>query len=305
VVRAAFLGTPSAAIPPLIALMEVADVDLVVTRPDAPKGRSKRPQPPPVKLAAQEFGLEVAQPATRDELFAVMEGAGVDLGLVVAYGRILPPSTLATTRFGFINVHFSLLPLWRGAAPVERAILAGDETTGVSLMLMEEGLDTGPVIAAAETEIAPDDTGGSLTAALASLGADLVLDHLVPYTQGQRDPAPQLDRLSTYAGRLTKEEARIVGGTPAEVVERMVRAFHPRPGAWVTAGGIRYRILEAHLAAASVVDGTVEVQGDRVFLGSTEGVVLEIDRIQPAGKRVMTAVEFANGHRGAVLTLDP
>ncbi len=303
--RAAFLGTPSAAIPPLIALMEVADVTVVVTRPDAARGRSKRPQPPPVKVAAQEFGLDVIQPSSHDELFDVMEAAAVDIGLVVAYGRILKPAVLAATRFGFINVHFSLLPLWRGAAPVERAILAGDETTGVSLMLMDEGLDTGPVIAAAETEVAPDDTGGSLTAALASLGADLVLDHLLPYTKGQRDPAPQLDRLATYAARLTKEEAQIVAGTPSEVVERMVRAFHPRPGAWVVAGGTRYRIHKAHLAAASVVDGTIDVQGDRVFLGSPDGIALEIDRIQPAGKRVMSAAEFAYGHRNAVLTLDP
>lgn len=303
--KAAFLGTPSAAIPPLIALMEVADVAVVITRPDAARGRSKRPQPPPVKVAAQEFGLGVAQPATHDELFDVLEAEEVDLGLVVAYGRILKPAALATTRFGFINVHFSLLPLWRGAAPVERAILAGDETTGVSLMLMDEGLDTGPVIAAGETEIAPDDTGGSLTAALASLGADLVLDHLLPFTKGQRDPAPQLDRLATHAARLTKDEARIVAGTPSDVVERMVRAFHPRPGAWVVAGGTRYRISAAHLAAASVVDGTIEVQGDRVFLGSPDGIALAIDRIQPEGKRVMTGAEFANGHRNAVLTLDP
>ena len=222
---------------------------------------------------------------------------------MVAYGRILKPETLATTRFGFINVHFSLLPLWRGAAPVERAILAGDEKTGVSLMLMDEGLDTGPVIAAADVEVAPDDTGGTLTAALASLGADLVLDHLVPYTQGQRDPAPQMDRLSTYAGRLTKDDARIVVGTPAAVIERMVRAFHPRPGAWLAAGETTYRIHEAHLAVGSVPAGRIEVRGNDVLLGTVNGV-LSIDLIQPAGKRIMTAADFANGHRDAILTLD-
>jgi methionyl-tRNA formyltransferase len=302
--KAVFLGTPTAAVAPLIALLEVADVPLVVTQPDAARGRSKHLEPPPIKVAAQEFGLDIAQPASHDELTKVMRAADVDLGLVVAYGRILKPETLSTTRFGFVNVHFSMLPLWRGAAPVERAILAGDETTGVSLMLIDEGLDTGPVIAVAETEIAPDDTGGTLTAALSSLGADLVLDHLVPYTHGQRDPAPQLDRLGTHADRLTKQEARIVTGTPAVVAERMVRAFHPRPGAWLMAGETTYRIHQAHLAAEPVRSGMLEVKGSRVVLGTGNGA-LEIDRIQPAGKRVMTAAEFANGHRDAVLTVEP
>lgn len=301
--RAAFLGTPTAAIPPLIALLEVADVAVVITRPDAPRGRSKHLQPPPVKLAAQEFGLEVAQPSSSQELGGVIGDHDIDIGVVVAYGRILPREVLESTRFGFVNVHFSLLPLWRGAAPVERAILAGDETTGVSLMLMEEGLDTGPVIAVADTDIAPDDTGGTLTAALSSMGAELVLDHLVAFTQGQRDPAPQMDRLSTYAGRLTKDEARIAEGTPAYVVERMIRAFHPRPGAWVAAGGSTYRIHQAHLVADSVAEGTIEVKGDRVLLGTADGV-LELDRLQPAGKRAMSGSDFANGHRDGLLTVE-
>ena len=156
--RAAFLGTPSAAVPPLAALLDVADVPVVVTRPDAPKGRSGRPAPPPVKLAAAEWGIEVAQPASSKELLTVLRGHALDLGVVVAYGRILGSEALATTRAGFVNLHFSLLPRWRGAAPVERSILAGDAVTGISLMHLDEGMDTGPIISAVETPIEDDET---------------------------------------------------------------------------------------------------------------------------------------------------
>jgi methionyl-tRNA formyltransferase len=150
-VRAAFLGTPAAAVPSLAALTTVADVAVVVTRPDKARGRSGRPQPPPVKAAAAEWGLPVAQPEGTGALDEVLRTTRPDIAVVVAYGRILPPSTLALVPRGFVNVHFSLLPRWRGAAPVERAILAGDPVVGVSLMLIDEGLDTGPVIGAMET----------------------------------------------------------------------------------------------------------------------------------------------------------
>ena len=232
-----------------------------------------------------------------------MQAQQLDLGLVVAYGRILRPDTLASSRIGFVNAHFSLLPLWRGAAPVERSILAGDESTGVSLMLMEEGLDTGPVIAAGETEIAPDDTGGSLTAALSSLAGDLILDHLAPFAHGQRDPAPQLDRLSTHAAMLHKDDARIVPSMPADVVERTVRAFHPRPGAWFRAGGSTFRVQAAHLAAASVPDGAMVVEDRRLLLGASDGALV-IDKIQRSGGRPMTGAAFANGHRGESFELE-
>ena len=172
--RAVFLGSPSAAIPSLAALIDVVDVDLVVTQPDRPRSRSATPVASPVKRAAEEWGLRVAQPEDKDQLFAVLGDASFDVGLVVAYGRLLEPRVLELATGGFINVHFSLLPRWRGAAPVERSVLAGDESTAASLMLIDEGLDTGPVIAVVETPIADDETGGSLTGRLSYLGAMLV-----------------------------------------------------------------------------------------------------------------------------------
>ena len=157
--RAAFLGTPAVAIPSLAALIDVADIAVVVTRPDRAKGRSGKPTPPAVKTAAIEWGLPIEQPTSSTEIEDVLRRAEADIGVVAAYGRILTRTALETTPAGFVNVHFSLLPRWRGAAPVERAILAGDETTGVSLMQIDEGLDTGPVIAVVETPIAPHETG--------------------------------------------------------------------------------------------------------------------------------------------------
>jgi len=183
--RAAFLGTPASAVPSLAALADVADVVLVVTRPDRRRGRGARPTPPPVKTAALEWGFPVAQPEDAATLQRLLAPLSLDLALVVAFGMILPPEVLATTRLGFVNVHFSLLPRWRGAAPVARAILAGDEKTGVSLMLIDAGLDTGPVIAAVGTPIAPDETRGSLTARLAHLGALLVDERLPAYVAGR------------------------------------------------------------------------------------------------------------------------
>ena len=206
---AVFLGTPAAAVPSLAALADVEDVACVVTQPDRRAGRGGARQSPPVKVAAEQFGFPIAQPATRDELLSILQNRSFDVGLVVAYGRILTPEMLASTRYGFLNVHFSLLPRWRGAAPVERAIASGDERTGVTLMKIDEGLDTGPVLGEIATPIGPDETGGSLSARLSHLGARLV-DEITPeYLVGRRRPVPQLDTDTTHASRLSKEEARI------------------------------------------------------------------------------------------------
>ena len=302
--RTAFLGTPAAAIPSLAALLQIADVDFVVTQPDRPKGRGRLPTESPVKLAALEWGLPLHQPASHHELLAVMSGRGLDVAVVVAYGRILRPDVLATTRVGFVNVHFSLLPRWRGASPVERAIVTGDEITGVTLMLIDEGLDSGPVITAKETDIEEGETGGNLTARLADLGGLLLSEVLADFVAGHRVPAAQIEAGALSAPRLTTEDARLDPTREAAALERAVRAFHPRPGAWLSIAGIRTKLLAARVVQEPVEIGRIEVIDGRPVLGChSEG--LELVSVQPSGKRVVTGIEWANGRRGEPATVDP
>jgi methionyl-tRNA formyltransferase len=304
VTPAAFLGTPSAAIPALAALMEVASVEFVVTQPDRPRGRGRRTEAPPVKLAASEWGLPVYQPTTNAELLGLFEQAGLEVAVVVAYGRILRPAVLESVEHGFVNVHFSLLPRWRGAAPVERSILAGDEYTGVSLMVLDEGLDTGPVFAAKEIEITEYETAGELTGRLASLGADVLRDHLEDYLNDRLSPARQMRTGATTAPRLTTAEAALeVNLGPAEF-SRMVRAFNPRPGGWVRAEGNRIKIFEVGPATPEVKKGDVKIVDGRPILGLASGAVELID-LQPAGKPRLSGKAWANGRRGTGLSLEP
>ena len=296
--RAAFLGTPAAAIPSLAALIDVADIAVVITRPDRAKGRSGKPTPPAVKIAALEWGLRVEQPSTREELEQALARADADIGVVVAYGRILTRAALETMPAGFVNVHFSLLPRWRGAAPVERAILAGDETTGVSLMQLDEGLDTGPVIAAVETPIASDETGGSLSGRLSYLGAMLIDDVIPDLLAGRLDAAPQLRIGVTAAGLLTPSEARIDPSWSVDYAERAVRAFNPRPGAWFSLEGTRIRVHEVSVSDDSVTPGVVAPFNGQAVLG-LHGGSLALNVIQPAGKGPMSGTAWLNGRRGA------
>lgn len=296
--RSAFLGTPSASIPSLAALLDVTDVAVVVTRPDSVKGRSGKPTPPPVKIAAEEWGLPVVQPESRRELDETLQNADIDVGVVVAYGRILSSSALASAPAGFVNVHFSLLPRWRGAAPVERAILEGDESTGVTLMQLDEGLDTGPVIAAVETPIAPDETGGTLTGRLAYLGGMLIDDAMSELLAGRLDSAPQLRTGVTIANRLDRSEARIESSWTAAYAERAIRAFSPRPGAWFLIDGTRYRVHRASYSNEAVTPGTIAPFNGEAVLG-LEGGSLTLDLLQPAGKAIMTGTSWLNGRRGA------
>jgi len=296
--RAAFLGTPAVAIPSLAALIDVADIAVVVTRPDRAKGRSGKPTPPAVKTAAIEWGLPIEQPTSSTEIEDVLRRAEADIGVVAAYGRILTRTALETTPAGFVNVHFSLLPRWRGAAPVERAILAGDETTGVSLMQIDEGLDTGPVIAVVETPIAPDETGGSLSGRLAYLGAMLIDDVVPELLAGRLEAAPQLRIGVTAAGVLTPSEARIDPSWTASYAERAVRAFNPRPGAWFAMEGNRFRVRETSFSDESVTPGVIAPFNGQAILGLVGGS-LSIDVIQPAGRQPMTGTAWLNGRRGA------
>ena len=302
-IRAAFLGTPSAAVPSLAALMELGAVEFVVTQPDRPRGRGRHLEAPAVKRAATEWGLRVHQPRTHADLLALFEGSELDVAVVVAYGRILKPEVLATTKEGFVNVHFSLLPRWRGAAPVERAILAGDDYTGISLMVLDEGMDTGPVFAAAETPINEYESAGEVTGRLASLGADVLRDHLDAYVHGRLLPARQMKTGATAAPRLTTAEAHLDVGLSPTAFARAVRAFNPRPGGWVHAQGHRMKIFEVGPATPPVSPGTIEIVNGRPILGLESGAV-ELVVIQPSGKAVLSGRAWANGRRGRGLVLD-
>ncbi len=302
--RSVFLGTPASAIPSLAALLDVTDVELVITQPDRPRGRSGTPVAPPVKRAAEQWGLRIQQPNDKDELWGNLSQLNFEVGLVVAYGKILEPRILELPPFGYLNVHFSLLPRWRGAAPVERAILAGEEKTGVSLMLLDEGLDTGPVVAVIETPITDDETGGTLTGRLAYLGGMIVNDAVPEYLAAQLEPAPQIDAGVTNAPLLDPNEAQIDGSWAADTVERAVRAFHPRPGAWVMIDGVRHKLLEVEHTDAFVEPGSFEEVDGEPAAGFAEGSLLLVT-LQPAGRPVQSGSAWLNGRRGAGGTIDP
>lgn len=296
---AAFMGTPAAAIPIMDAVADVAELRLVVTRPDRARGRSSAPVPPPVAVAAGERGLEVSQPETARHLYEVVESANVDVVVVAAYGRLIRADLLAVPRCGFVNVHFSLLPRWRGASPVARAILAGDDVTGVSLMVMDEGLDTGPVLEAVEVEIRRGDTAGTLTDRLASLGGEMVRGSLPSYLDGALEPMPQDDMLATAAARIETTEAfvdPVLHSTSA--IDRAIRAFDPRPGAWGIVDGERIKLWKAAPVSGDGPDpGVARRRSDGVFLGTADGAI-ELIEVQPAGKPRMAAVSWMNGRRG-------
>lgn len=295
---AIFLGTPAAAVPSLCALAEVEDIDFVITQPDRPMKRSSAAVPSPVKVAATQFGFPIKQPETSAELLRVLRASEATIGLVVAFGRILTPGMLWSLPMGFVNVHFSLLPRWRGAAPVERAIAAGDQTTGVTLMKIDEGLDTGPVIAERATDISAVDTGGSLTARLSHIGAILVDTAVPDYLNGRRIPVPQITTGASHAARLTKAEAMLSVTTSATDAERKVRAFSPRPGAWVATDAGRIKIHAAtRMDQSENEPGEIGIADGFPALALTEGG-LRLLTVQPEGKPAMDAEAWMRGRRG-------
>ena len=278
-------------------LAATTDVRLVVTRPDKPRGRSGRPRPSPVKEAACSLGIPVAQPARRGELAGLLEDVGpFDVGVVVAFGMILDREALAVPRLGLVNVHFSLLPRWRGAAPVERAILAGDEETGVTLMVLDEGLDTGPLLASRRTPIGSSETAGELTERLARVGATLLGRKLPSYVDGRTLPAPQPAEGVTYAERVTSAEANLTSGLPAEELLRAIRAFTPRPGARFDQGTLKVW-KAARSEKASIPAGELRHEGPRLWLGTGDDPI-ELLVVQPAGGKRMSGADWARGRRG-------
>ncbi|MFQ6045566.1 MAG: methionyl-tRNA formyltransferase, partial [Gemmatimonadales bacterium] len=264
--RIVFFGTPEFAVPSLRALLgEGFDVAAVVTQPDRPRGRSRSTLiPSPVKAVAEEEGLTVLQPErpSGEEFLDQLRPLQPDIGVVVAYGHILKPALLALPTRGMINVHASLLPALRGAAPIEHAILLGLDETGVTIMQMEETLDTGPIIHQVSTPIAPDETGGELTVRLAELGALALVEALALIATGKATPKAQDDSKASYAPKITRDDARIRWNASADEIARIVRAFDPRPGAWTTLGNTELKLFgprpanewEAEEVAGQVVE---------------------------------------------------
>ena len=296
-IRAVFLGTSRAAVPALEAMVSLTDLRMVVTRPDRRRGRGRVMSVSPVKQRALELDLEVHQPHTAQQLDAEIASTTLDVAVVAAYGVLVRPETLSRPSGGMLNLHFSLLPRWRGAAPVERAILAGDRTTGVTLMQMAEGLDTGGLLSAWETAIGSDETAGELSERLAVGAAELLREALLPAVAGHAVPSPQDERLATVAPRISKEEPRLDWAGRAAEVNRTIRAFSPRPGAFTTWRDQRFKILRARLAPGSLDPGRLEASGRTVRVGTGRGC-LELLSVQPAGSRSMKAIDWLRGVRG-------
>jgi methionyl-tRNA formyltransferase len=298
--RTAFFGTPPSAVPSLAGLAAGTDVELVVTRPDKPRGRSGKPKPPAVKEAAEAWGLPIAQPERARQVLERLQG--LDLAVVVAYGQILPADVLAAPTRGFVNVHFSRLPRWRGAAPVARAILAGDAATGVDIMQLDEGMDTGPLIARREVPIDATDTTGMLTARLAGLGAELLTEALPAILDGTASCTPQEEAGVTIAGKLSSGEGRLdPRSMTAETVDRVVRAFNPTPGAWGMVDGQRLKVWETEVRTdLTVPPGRTDLHEGVPVVGVTGGAV-ELVEVQAAGKSRLPGSVWARGYRGALL----
>jgi len=300
--RVVFFGTPEFAVPSLRALLEEGfEVAAVVTQPDRPHGRSRSQLvPPPVKVVAQEEGLPVLQPERPVGPFAEALGAlDADLGVVVAYGHILKPEILAIPRRGMLNVHASMLPALRGAAPIQWAILQGLETTGVSIMQMEAGLDSGPVLHRIETEIAADETGAELAERLAELGAAALVETLTMLAAGEVLARPQDHARATYAPKITRELTRLDWARDGASLARVVRAFDPEPGAWATLEGQEVKLFGGRAANAGGEPGTVLAAGEVLRIAAGIGA-LDVAEVQPAGKKRMAAGEWARGRGVAV-----
>lgn len=291
--RVIYMGTPDFAVPTLEKLVKAGhEVVAVYSQPPRPAGRGKALRPTPVHARAEELGLEVRTPVSLKDadVQAAFAALDADVAVVAAYGLILPKAVLAAPRHGCLNVHASLLPRWRGAAPIQRAILAGDNVTGVTIMDMEAGLDTGPMRAKHVTPI-EDKTAGQLTAELAAAGAEL-MSEVLEDLDGQ-SPVRQPEEGVTYAAKIDKAEARIDFSRDAHFIERQVRAFNPAPGAFFEYGGERFRIHAAHVEHANGVPGTL--LDDSLLIACGKDAIRPV-LIQRAGKAAMSAGELLRGH---------
>ena len=292
------MGSPDFALPTLRALASAYDVVGVVTQPDRASGRGRALKSPPVKLLAGELNIPTIQPEKlrMTEAMEQLRAWDPDLIVVAAFGQILRKDVLELPRYGCINIHASLLPRWRGAAPINAAILHGDKETGVTIMKMDVGLDTGPMLAKRSVRLTRDDTAGSVIETLSHVGADLLIETLPDYLSGKVQPVPQPEEGATYAPMLKKEEGRLDFTRPAEELERRVRAFNPWPGAFMDFDGTLLKVHRAHTEAGNAQAGERLVYRDQPAVGAGDGLLI-LDEVQPAGKKPMNGKSFLAGAR--------
>ncbi len=298
--RLVFMGTPAYAVPALDALLASGHtIAAVYTQPPRAAERGRRLRQTPAAVRAAGAGIAPSTPASLKpaEVQAAFAALRPDLAVTVAYGLILPPAVLAAPRLGCINAHASLLPRWRGAAPIQRAIMAGDEETGVTVMRMDEGLDTGPILMAERLPIGPETTGGTLHDALAALSARLVADAVDALAAGGLPETPQPAEGATHAAKLGKHESAIDWRAPAAQIERTVRALAPAPGAWFSHEDTRIRVLAAEVSALSAAAPPGTVLDDALTVACGAGSALRPMRLQRAGKAAMAADAFLRGRR--------
>ncbi|NUM48387.1 MAG: methionyl-tRNA formyltransferase [Anaerolineales bacterium] len=293
-----FMGSPDFALPTLQALAQHYPVVGVITQPDQPAGRGRTLTPPPIKTLAEQLGLPVIQPRRlRDpEPMAQLHVWNPDLIVVAAFGQILRANVLTLPPLGCLNVHASLLPRGRGAAPIQAAILHGEPETGVTIMQMDPGIDTGPMLTRRALPILPDDTAGTLTPKLATLGADLLLETLPAYLRGELSTQPQDDTQATYAPMLKKEDGLLDFHHPAETLSRQVRAYNPWPGASMDWAGGTLKVHAAHAEQGTAPIGQRTRAGKLPAVGTASGLLV-LDEVQPPGKKAMPGQGFLNGAR--------
>ena len=295
--RVLFAGTPAVAVPSLDALLQAGfDVVAVLTRPDAPIGRKRVLTPSPVAARAAELGIEVIHAAKVDaDVTARIAAVAPDVAAIVAYGGLIPRAALDVPRHGWINLHFSLLPAWRGAAPVQRAVIAGDDITGAVTFLLEEGLDTGPVFGTLTEAVRPEDTAGDLLERLSHSGAVLLAQTLSAIESGRAAAVPQAGDVS-LAPKLGIDDGRIDWREPALAIGRRARGVTPEPGAWTTLEGQRVKLepVVLRVEGPELKPGQVLLDGKSVLVGTGSHPV-ELTRIQPSGKKMMAAADWARG----------
>ncbi len=317
--RIVYMGTPQFAVPPLKALIQGSapgtvlpqgyEIVSVITRPDKPAGRGREILFSPVKQVALEYNIPVWQPGSlkRAENIEVLAALRADLYIVAAFGQILPQAVLDQPRYGTLNIHASLLPKYRGVSPIAEAILQGETEIGVTIMLLDAGVDTGPILLQRRISIAEDDTTGTLTTKLATLGAQALLEALPLWIEGKITPVPQDESLATYTRMLHKEDGEISWNTPAIILARKVRAYTPWPGAYTYWRGKLLKIVTAHATASAEQEpgtpahpGTVHLlhteQGQRALAITTGAGILVVTQLQLEGRRAMSAEEFLRGY---------
>ncbi len=299
--KVVFMGTPEFAVPVLQQLIQHHTVIGVVTQPDRPAGRNRQMQPSPIKQVALEAGIPVFQPEKlrRPEAVEELKKWQPDLNIVAAFGQILPQVVLDIPTFGSINVHASLLPRWRGAAPIQAVIRAGDPQSGITIMKMDAGLDTGPILSQRAIHLAPDETGQSLHDKLSAIGGELLIETLPGYLSGAIQPQPQNDAEMTYAPMIKKEEGNVDWTQEAAAIERLIRAFTPWPGTYTHWEHQQLKILTASVVSGSAEPGRVVETRHGIAVGTGKDLLL-LNQIQLSGRKALSVDEFVRGKIGFV-----